>query len=338
MLRSLSFFLLAASFVATARLPAEKMQWPTPYPVAGLHAGELDWAQPTVSGRPVSATFGCVRNEGTRFHEGIDIRPYAKRQKGEATDAVSAAWSGKVVYLNKTVQDSSYGRYMVIEHPQFTPAVVSLYAHLASVDSKVKVGSAVRAGQRIGKMGRSAGGYTIPKERAHLHFEIGLRLSDGFQAWYDSREFGNKNKHGLWSGLNVLGLDPWAAWNWLLANERQNIGDYIRTLSPGFVLHLVTSDTPDIVKRYPALLTDPVPASGLAGWRVAFTGWGFPLAFTPLKETKADRAGTATVMAVNSSELEHWSCRGLVETKAGMTQLSERGTALVELLFIGGIR
>lgn len=329
LLRSLIFVFFASAVC----LGAEAMNWPTPYPIDSQSVQDLDWAQPTISGRPTSATFGCVRNGGNRFHEGIDVQPYEARKNGEATDAVSAAWGGRVVYINKRSGTSSYGRYVIIEHEQFAPSVVTLYAHMATIDRGLKAGSEVVAGDRIGKMGRSAGGYIIPKSRAHLHFEIGLRLSDGFQNWYDVREFGNENDHGVWNGMNLVGLDPWAAWHWLKENPSNDIGDYARTLAPGFVLQLVATDTPDIVRRYPALLTATVPAKGLTGWRITFTGWGFPLAFTPLSETSAKREGTATIVAINSSELDQWGCRGLVQKQSGLVSLTDRGSALIELLF-----
>jgi hypothetical protein len=316
----------------------EEMHWPTPYPVEDLIELDLDWTQPTVSGIDTSATFGCVRNDGHRFHEGIDIQPYWKRSNGEATDDVMAAWSGKVAYINDSVKDSGYGRYVVIEHGQFAPAVCTLYAHLAEIEDELAVGQEVLAGDRLGTMGRSAGGYRIPKSRAHLHFEIALRLSDDFQLWYDAREYESKNEHGNWSGLNLIGLDPWAAWHWLRQNEPRDIGNFIQRMPPGFIFEIATSGVPDIVRRNPSLLSQPVPASGVVGWRVSLTGWGFPLQFTPLTEMDSEQAGVARITAVNSRELEQWPCRGLVEKRRGMTQLSARGTALVELIFMGDLR
>ena len=62
--------------ITVAHLGAEPMQWPTPYPSDALAVGDLDWGQPTISGRQISATFGCVRNEGAKFHEALDIPPY----------------------------------------------------------------------------------------------------------------------------------------------------------------------------------------------------------------------------------------------------------------------
>ena len=57
-------------------------------------------------------------------------------------------------------------------------------------------------------MGRSAGGYAIPKDRAHVHFEIGLKLSDNFDSWFTWKKFGSPNQHENWNGMNLMGLDP----------------------------------------------------------------------------------------------------------------------------------
>ena len=43
---------------------------------------------------PATGGFGGVRSGGTRFHEGIDIRPVGRAKNGEATDSVFAAMTG----------------------------------------------------------------------------------------------------------------------------------------------------------------------------------------------------------------------------------------------------
>lgn len=111
-------------------------------------------------------------------------------------------------HVSRVAGKSSYGRYVVLEHPGVTPAVYTLYAHLGSVTSGLSVGQTSNKEQVLGIMGRSASGYAIPKDRAHLHFEIGLMLSRSFQLWYVGRKFGSPNDHGLWNGMNLVGMDP----------------------------------------------------------------------------------------------------------------------------------
>src|SRR3984893_2499032 len=62
---------------------------------------------------PVETSGGIVY---TRFHEGIDIRPMHRDERGEPLDEVRAIADGKVVYTNLVPGYSNYGKYIVIEH------------------------------------------------------------------------------------------------------------------------------------------------------------------------------------------------------------------------------
>jgi murein DD-endopeptidase MepM/ murein hydrolase activator NlpD len=101
----------------------------------------------------ISARFGESgrRWDGGR-HQGVDFRvplgtPIAAIQHGVVT---FAGWHG------------SYGKKIVIRH---VDGVTSLYAHLTS--TSVRVGQNVKAGQVIGRSGRT-GNATGP----HLHLEV----------------------------------------------------------------------------------------------------------------------------------------------------------------------
>ena len=76
--------------------------------------------QPTASGDPQSGCYGDARSGGIRFHEGIDIKAVARDRRGEPLDQVFAAMAGVVRYVNHQPGDGSYGRYIVIEHPDVT--------------------------------------------------------------------------------------------------------------------------------------------------------------------------------------------------------------------------
>ena len=195
---------LLAPFLADASLI-----WPTPNPAFQNGKPVEAYVQPTVSGRVESGLFGCVRNGGSRFHEGLDLYPIGRDVRGEAVDPVYAVLPGRVVHASRNSGYSSYGRYVVIEHDQETPAYHTLYAHLASVADAITLGARVEAGSVLGIMGRSAT-YTIPSSRAHVHFEIGFRLTDDFEKWYTDQKFDSKNRHGMWNGMNLVSVDPLA--------------------------------------------------------------------------------------------------------------------------------
>lgn len=93
-------------------------------------------------------------NRGVKPHEGIDI-------DNNAGAPICAAGAGTVTFSGYT---DDYGNMIIISHGS---GYQTVYAHLSSRD--VQVGSRVRKGQLIGKMGstgRSTG--------THLHFEVHL--------------------------------------------------------------------------------------------------------------------------------------------------------------------
>ena len=110
---------------------AEKfpLVWPTPHTAWAEGKSPLEWLQHAGSGAPESGGFGGVRSAGGQFHEGIDIKPVTRDRRGEPLDAVFAAMQGVVRYVSTAAGESSYGRYVVLEHPEMTPAVYTLYAH-----------------------------------------------------------------------------------------------------------------------------------------------------------------------------------------------------------------
>lgn len=316
-------------------LAASPMHWPTPYAGPKTEAAASEWAQPTVSGEVPSALFGCVRNNGNRFHEGLDITPVQRRdRRGEAVDPITAAWSGRVVHLSPLAGLSSYGRYVVLEHSQFSPSIYSLYAHLASIEAKLEVGMMVESGEQIGIMGRSAGGYSIPRERAHLHFEVGLRLTDNFQAWFDRQRFGSQNDHGIYNGMNLLGLDPLDCYQWLHAQPGRTFTEYFPTIPPGVIFEVATSVVPDLARRNPGLVPGGRVPAGVRAWRVTLSGWGLPLSLEPLTSVPEGMArGDVRVAAIDPGLLDRYGCRNIVERSGDVAVLGSGGRQLLELLF-----
>ncbi len=245
--------------------------------------------QPTVSGRITSGRFGCVRNDGHRFHEGLDLRALTRDRRNEATDPIFAFSDGVVRYVNPVAGNSSYGRYIVIEHPQIGPGFVSLYAHLSSINDGIAAGVSVAGGQRIAVMGRSAGGYTIPRSRAHLHFELGLWLGPNFQKWYDQQPFDSKNEHGAYNGMNIVGLDAWQLCGAVRRGETADAWEYLMSEQIAVEAYVRDTGIPDLLKVNPYLMDNEVIPADHAGWRVEFTWYGLPTRFKAL--TAAEMEG-----------------------------------------------
>src|SRR5947209_7006755 len=83
----------------------------------------------------------------TRFHEGIDIRPLHRDERGKPVDEVRAIADGKVVYTNLVPGYSNYGKYIVIEHRWGASPYFSLYGHLSIID--VRTGGGMQPGQQV---------------------------------------------------------------------------------------------------------------------------------------------------------------------------------------------
>ena len=281
----LLLFLAAAATLQAQRLdPA----WPTANRAWSEGRSIRDFIQPTESGEPESGCFGGVRDHGRQFHEGLDLKPVRRDARGDPLDRVFAVLPGVVRYVNRRPAESTYGRYIVIEHTGVTPAVYSLYAHLASVEPGIVAGTEVGRGQVIAQMGHSAGGYVIPLARAHLHFEMGLMITRDFQAWYDWKRFPDANEHGIWNGFNLMGFDPLDFFNQWRAHKVDNFADYFAQMRPAVRVRIATAKVPDFVERYPSLLTKPLPPPGaLAGWEIVCNWTGLPFRWTPLDAKEA---------------------------------------------------
>jgi len=311
-----------------------ELVWPTPNPAFQDGKPIEAFVQHTASGKVESGLFGCVRNNGHRFHEGLDLYPVNRDRRGEPTDAVYAVLSGRVAYVNRVAGHSSYGRYVVIEHTQETPTFHTLYAHLASVDSTIVVGKAVEPGMQIGIMGRSAA-TPIPRSRAHLHFEIGLRLTDSFQAWYDRQSFGTKNRHGNWNGMNLVSIDPLDFYQKVRDGRISTFYEYLKR-SPTYArIRVYASDIPDFVQRYPALVTRAYHPSKLVAWDIAFSKYGVPREWTPrlVDEQLTGQPGDVTLLAYNPGLLSDQTCNRVVRLIGAEPMISKETLNTLKKLF-----
>jgi murein DD-endopeptidase MepM/ murein hydrolase activator NlpD len=280
--RLIAFVLLLPAAIAAPARNRLELVWPTPNK-AWEEGRSIDaFIQPTASGEPLSGCFGCVRSNGFQFHEGIDIKPVTWDRRGEPADQVCAVLPGVVRYVNTRSGESNYGRYIVIEHTEATPAVCTLYAHLASVLPGIAPGAHVARGQVLAVMGHSASGYSIPRDRAHLHFEIVMMMTRDFQGWYNWKKFGSPNEHGLWNGMNLMGLDPLDFYNQWRDHRADNFQDYFDHLKAQVILRIATRKVPDFVLRYPSLLKTPLPEGPIGGWEIEFDWTGIPFAWRPL--------------------------------------------------------
>ncbi|MCS7090270.1 MAG: M23 family metallopeptidase [Verrucomicrobiota bacterium] len=263
---------LAASLIAPGPLWGQ-FRLPTPNTALFEPGGECRFFARTPGGDWSAGTFGCTRSDGDRWHEGIDILATQRDGTGEPIDPIFAASDGRVAYINTNPALSNYGRCIVVQHQIESLVVWTIYAHLRSVAPDLRPGQPVRSGQTIGVLGRSTNTRTpIAKERAHLHFEMALQISDRFDLWFRKVEPKQRNDHGNFNGQNFIGLDP--AEVFLRQRElgaRFSLLAYIQHQTPLCTVRIRRSHFP-WVHQYPALVM-PAPAGlqPVVGYDVTFS-------------------------------------------------------------------
>ena len=270
---------------------------------------------------PVETGGGLVY---TRFHEGVDIRPLQRDANGEPLDVVSAIADGTVAYINLSPGHSNYGNYVVVEHRWDGASYYSLYGHLASVT--VKTGETVQHGQQLGIMGHTGEG--LDRERAHVHLELNLMLGRRFQSWYDTFYKSEPNRHGLYNGINLTGID---IARFYLSRRRQpglTVSEFLAGEDTFYKVTLPASPNFDLVQRYPWMLRK-TPASRPPSWEVSFNRAGVPLNV----EAKTAVVNAPTLSFVKKREGDYSSMtRGVVGGSGEKARLTESGERLMRLL------
>ena len=225
--------------------------------------------------------FGYVRNPVrtksgvvyTRFHEGIDVRPYARDKSGNPLDKVHAISRGVVAYVNNISGRSNYGKYIVVEHDWGYGRFYSLYAHLMS--TSVKRGQAVGPGTVLGRLGYTGAG--INRTRAHLHLEINMVINTGFKKWHD-RNFNTPNYHGLFNGLNLVGIDVAGLYQAHKADPYITIPQFIARMAPYYKVTVPKTGKLEVLSNYRWLGRNMSKAVNNPSWEITFSSSGVPSA------------------------------------------------------------
>jgi len=260
---------------------------------------------------------------GTRFHEGIDVKPLHRDKSGKPTDTIYPIALGTVVYANTNSKHSNYGKYVVVQHNWGSGPFFSLYAHLADV--KVKAGDQASLQTPLGTLGYTGNG--INKRRAHLHLEFNMLLSSQFDKWH-KKFFGAHNIHGFFNGMNMIGLDIGD----ILKRSHQSGGiEIVSTVQKQEVYYRVTiprNGLLELIERYP-WLCPANPKTPSPSWEISLTGSGIPTVIVPSRR----KVSKPTVTFVRSSRISHSiQTKGLVLGTGQKGKLSKKGLRYVELL------
>lgn len=275
-------------------------------------------------------TYGFSRNPQrvggkilrTKFHEGIDVSPLQRDSFGEPLDEVRAVADGRVVHVNREARDSNYGIYVVVRHEVDGAPVYSIYAHLSQ--AAVETGEKVSTGTRLGRLGYTGSG--LDQRRAHLHLEIALLWHDKFESWH-AANFSSPNKHGIYNGINMMGLDVAALY--LAQHENPSLGlrEFIGRQKPFFRLQIPESPHFQLPRRYPWLVREP--SGDTRSWIVSFSAAGFPLSI----ERCADSVPSPRVIWAAPSSYDYDKVtRSLLAGRTGQPRLGKSGEKLVSLL------
>ena len=276
--------------------------------------------------------FGYVRNprrtaEGlvyTRFHEGVDIKPVKRDSAGRPLDAVRAISDGKVVHVNPSAGASSYGRYVVVEHEWGYGPFFSLYAHLETISAKV--GDTVRAGDQIAIMGYTGTG--LNRTRAHLHLELCMRLNTRFGKWHSSR-YTLPNKHGMYNGLNLVGIDIASLYAKHRKDPGLNLAGFITEMEPYFRVRVPKKGVLEIVENYPWLYRPKAGGDSGVSWEISFSSSGVPLSVV----TSSEPTTTPKVVWVKHSKTYHsYLTRGRLGGSGSSASLQNSGQAYIQLI------
>jgi murein DD-endopeptidase MepM/ murein hydrolase activator NlpD len=326
---SITFLLL---FLNSTKLDASQflLSWPTPNASFAKGLGYHTFLQKTGPDKDFSSgAYGCVRNHGTKFHEGLDLFPVKRTKRGIAEDSIFAAMTGKVVYLSPTARDSAYGKYIVLEHNQYSPNLYSLYAHLEEIDARLSLNKDVQVAQKIGRMGNTAS-FNIPLNRSHLHFEIGVRLSSNFDKWYNRQKFRTPNKHQNFNGYNLVGLDPLRFYSSYKKSPFNSPESYIKSLPIVTKVQVKFSGTPDLIQRDRSLLQASARETSARSWICSFGPFGFPLSFESSSSIPTQPVKVISYDEKNDSD----RCRKLIVRKSGELLPSDQLNAYLELIFL----
>jgi len=240
-----------------------------------------------------------------------------------------------VAYINRRPSLSNYGNYIILRHQIDGIEVFTTYAHMHEVRTDLREGTSVKAGEAIGIMGRTANTHEgISKDRAHVHFEIDLVVSDRYAEWHHKNLPGQRNDHGNWNGQNLRGLDPRLI---LLAQQRDgahfSLARFIKNQTELCRVQVRDTNFPWL-RRYPSLITkNPVAEKeGIAGYELVLNYVGVPFQVIPRAASELKSKSRAYLLSVNAAEQQKNPCCKLVTQRRGRWEFANNGVNLISLL------
>jgi len=116
----------------------------------------------------------------------------------------------------------------------------------------------------------------LNQARAHVHLELNLMLSRQFEAWHAASFANDPNHHGLYNGLNLVGLDIARLYLALQKRPELTIPDFLAEEETLYRVLLPASKNFDLAKFYPWMVRQKAEGEP-ASWEVSFNRAGVPL-------------------------------------------------------------
>lgn len=288
-----------------------------------------------VSSRPWTAgRYGFVRNQRrtshgvifTRFHEGIDIRSTHRDKNKQPLDNIRALSDGVVAYTNKISGRSNYGNYIVVKHDWGDGPFYSLYAHLRTISASQ--GARVKSGATLGKLGYTGAG--INRERAHVHLEFTMMLSERFETWY-KKYFRSPNHHNIHSGLNLSGMDVAGLFHSHKENPRLSVPEFVRMAGAYYKVAVPTKHNQSLplAKRYPWLERGREPGMSPSAWEITLSSSGLPMEIRPYSK----KIARPTVTWVKDSPVSHsYNTLSRLSGIGSNAKLTDSGIRYIQLI------
>ena len=171
-------------------------------------------------------------------------------------------------------------------------------------------------------------GTGIDRERAHVHVELNLMLSREFESWYNTYFRNEPNRHGLYNGLNLVGIDIARLYLALRKQPALTIPDFLAQETTFYKVALPDSKHFDLMKRYPWLLRSPA-SRDTKSWEISFAQSGVPLKIEPNSKAVAQPELTY----FKKSGARYWDLtRETLTGRGDHASLSENGRRWMRLL------
>jgi hypothetical protein len=190
----------------------------------------------------------------------------------------------------------------------------------------VQPGETVKGGQRIAVMGYTGTG--INRERAHLHLELDLMFSRQFEAWYNTFFKNDPNRHGVYNGMNLAGLDIARLYLALRKNPALTISEFLNDEETFYKVALPKARHFDLPQFYPWMLAGG-RRNNASSWEVSFARSGVPLRIEP-----SDRHVTQPELSYAKKTSTEYSylTRDIVSGRQANAHLTNYGAQLMRLL------